>query len=268
MYNDSSPEAPAKSLGQEMLLNLKRGDLARPVYRIISLERLVDLFESKENVLVSPSKWEDTFENFILKSKVKLATGKTVDYNMHNSVFGQCWTLHDASDAMWRIYSPNKDGVRIKSTIGDLLSSIYKVHKPHPDARCCIGKVEYKTTTQLTWHANNTFDESGISVDKLFRSLLLKRLPFEHEKEVRLLYQSWNSELIPDGVYKYKVDPTQMVKEIMIDPRRSYQEFKILKLIIQRSTKYTGPIKRSLMYQLPKNLVVRATDDFGFSERR
>jgi hypothetical protein len=73
-----------------MLLNLKKGDLARPVYRIVSIERLVDLFTSNENVLISPSKWEDTFENFILKSKVKLSTGETVDYNMHNSVFGQC----------------------------------------------------------------------------------------------------------------------------------------------------------------------------------
>jgi hypothetical protein len=53
-----------------------------------------------------------------------------------------------------------------------------------------------------------------------------------------------------------------MVKEVMIDPRRSYEEFKILKLIVQRSTDFKGPIKRSLMYQLPKNLVVRATNDF------
>lgn len=247
-----------------MLINLTKNDLTKPVYRIMSLERLIDLFESKENVLVSPSKWEDTFENFILKSKVKLSTGETVDYNMHKSVFGQCWTLHTASDAMWRIYSPNKEGVRIKSTVGDLLAAIYQSHQPHPELRCCIGKVGYKKSKELLWHANNTFDESGISVEKLFHSLLLKRLPFEHEKEVRLLWQSWDESLDTEETYRYKVDPNQIVKEIMIDPRRSYEEFKLIRLIIQRSTSFKGPIKRSLMYQLPKNLVVKATNDFRF----
>lgn len=246
-----------------MLLNLTQSDLDRPVYRILSIERLVDLFTTGENVLVSPSKWEDTFENFILKSKVKLASGKIVDYNMHNSVFGQCWTLHKASDAMWRIYSPNKNGVRVKSTIRNLLQSIYKAHEPHSEARCCIGKVAYLNTKELTSRANNTFDESGISLDKLFQSLLLKRLSFEHEKEVRLLFQSWSPNLIPDGVYKYKVDPHEIVSEIMIDPRMSYNEFQIVKRTVYSQTEFKGPIRRSLMYKLPRNLVVSAASDFS-----
>ena len=248
-----------------MLLNLKKSDLARPIYRIVSLERLVELFTAQENVLVNPSKWEDTFENFILKAKVKSKTGEIFDGDLRDSVFGQCWTLHNASDAMWRIYSPNKDGLRIKSTIGELLQGIYQVHQPDAKQKCAIGLVEYKTLKKLFWHANNTYEfDTSIFVENVFRSLLLKRLPFVHEKEVRLLFQSWFPDLLQDGIYRYKIDPHSFVKEVMIDPRRSYDEFKTLKHIIQRSTNFKGSIKRSQLYKLPKDRILEVKDDCGF----
>lgn len=248
-----------------MLLGLTKSDMSRPIYRIVTLERLVELFTKNENVLVSPSKWEDTFENFILKSKVKLSTGEIEDYGFHKTVFGQCWTLHNASDAMWRIYSPSNEGIRIKTTIGKLISSMYQAHPSHAKARCCIGKVDYVTKKKLTWHANNTFDESGLALDKMFKSLLLKRTAFEHENEVRLIYQHWGDDFLDHGLYSYKIDPHKLVDEIMIDPRRSYSEFQTIKLIIERSTKYKGKIKRSLLYQFPKDMVLTVTDDFGLA---
>jgi hypothetical protein len=46
----------------------------------------------------------------------------------------------------------------------------------------------------------------------------------------------------------------------MIDPRRSYSEFITLKRIIRKATGYEGPIKRSLLYSMPKNIVLDVTD--------
>jgi hypothetical protein len=106
-------------------LNLKENEPDKHIYRIISLERLLELFATERNTLVKPEKWEDTFENFILKSKVRLLSGEVIKYNIHNRIYGQCWTSQTASDAMWRIYSPNKDGVRIRTTIRKLLKSHY-----------------------------------------------------------------------------------------------------------------------------------------------
>ena len=45
------------------------------IYRIISVDRLHELFSNNQNSLVSPKKWEDPFENFILKSKARLPDG-------------------------------------------------------------------------------------------------------------------------------------------------------------------------------------------------
>jgi hypothetical protein len=105
-------------------LNLSPKDLDVNVYRVIPLTRLYELFETRTNVLVSPKKWEDPFEKIVLRG-----------------LFGQCWTRHKASDAMWRIYSPQSEGVRLRTTVRALLSGLSK-SLPHP-ARAFIGGVGY-----------------------------------------------------------------------------------------------------------------------------
>ena len=75
------------------------------------MKRLLELFQTRHNVLVAPEKWDDPFENFILKS----------DRVSRRGWYGQCWTWQRASDAMWRIYSGDKNGVRMRSTPAKLL---------------------------------------------------------------------------------------------------------------------------------------------------
>lgn len=247
-----------------MYYNFKEKDLNKYIYRIISLERLLGLFATEKNTLVKPELWEDTFENFILRSKVRQKSGEISEYNIHERMYGQCWTLHKSSDAMWRIYSPNKDGLRIRTKVKDLLECFYQVHERLPEAKCCIGKVEYLTDKELQDRANNTFDEGGgISVESIFKSLLIKRKAFEHECEVRLLYDAWDEENTDKKLFSYNVDVHDLVSQIMVDPRRSYSEFKTIKLIIEKATGYEGSIKRSLLYSLPKERAVSVKDVSG-----
>src|SRR5205085_12257493 len=83
----------------------------RYTYRIIPTERLFELFANKKNVLVKTKKWDDPFENFILQARLMLPTGEHATIGFRNQFYGQCWTFHKASDAMWRIYSPKADAV-------------------------------------------------------------------------------------------------------------------------------------------------------------
>jgi hypothetical protein len=96
-------------------LNLKTADLDKPVYRIVTFERFRQLFQEKQNTLVSPVLWDDPFENFILRCPVQLVTGELASVDFHDQYFGQCWTLKSASDAMWRIYSQDKRGIRMRA---------------------------------------------------------------------------------------------------------------------------------------------------------
>ena len=244
-----------------MFYNFKENELDNYIYRIVSLERLLELFVTQRNTLVKPSKWEDTFENFILKSKVKLLSGEIIEYNINERIYGQCWTLQNASDAMWRIYAPNKDGLRIRTTVRSLLESIYKEHPDLPEVRCGIGKVEYKGPKQLMELANRTFDDSGILVENIFRSLLVKRKAFRHEKEVRLLYDAWTENDLSNYLYSYKINPHNLISQIMIDPRKSYSDFQRIKSIIRVSTGYKGSIRRSTLYTLPQDIILDVSNN-------
>lgn len=243
-----------------MLTNIKESEIDKPIYRIISLERLLELFLTKTNTLVKPKMWEDVFENFILKSSVRLCNGEIVEYNLHDRIYGQCWTLQNASDAMWRIYSSDKKGLRIRTTIRKLAESLGNAQPSLPDVRCRIGRVEYLSEKKLMEVANSTFDDSGIGVDELFRSLLVKRRAFLHESEVRALYEELDDISFSNDLYRYKIDPHYLIDQIMIDPRRSYEEFIGIKNIIQETTGFRGRIVRSLLYTLPKDITLDVTN--------
>lgn len=243
-----------------MLINITESEIDKPIYRIISLERLLELFMNKKNTLVKPKMWEDVFENFILKSSIRLRSGEIAEYNFHERMYGQCWTLQKASDAMWRIYSSDKKGLRVRTTIRKLADSLENAQTSLPDVRCRIGKVEYLSDKRLMEVANSTFDDSGIGVDELFRSLLLKRRAFVHESEVRALYDELDDSFFSNDLYRYEIDPHYLIDQIMVDPRSSYEEFLGIKKIIRETTGYRGKIKRSLLYTLPRNITLDVTD--------
>jgi hypothetical protein len=91
-------------------LNLTEKQKDEPIFRIITINRLFQLFETRNNVLVRPKKWDDPFETFISESitKLKFEDEKDRTVGFRDDLYGQCWTKTRESDAMWRIYSPEK----------------------------------------------------------------------------------------------------------------------------------------------------------------
>jgi hypothetical protein len=210
------------------------------VYRVLSLDRLYQLFASGQNVLVSPAKWEDPFENFILKSQRISRHGW----------FGQCWTRQRASDAMWRIYSPDKKGVRIRSTPALLMASMSKVRGGHG----FVGTVQYLPKKPLMRFAVRALAKENLAViSHAAETLLVKRPAFRHEAEVRLLWHAAQDSA--DGLFRYAVDPHALVDQIMIDPRLPIGEYYRTKAAILKKTGYEGQITRSLIYAPPPQLL-------------
>lgn len=243
-----------------MRINIAAADEEKFIYRITSLEHLIEMFSINTNILVKPHKWDDPYENLILRSKVRHTNGDIRQYNYHERLYGQCWTLHKASDAMWRIYAKDKKGIRLRTTIRILASSLENAHTAHTDARCCIGRVEYLPSKIMRTLADSTFDDSGITVDKMFRSLLVKRPAFRHEKEIRILYYDLNDHAYTKDIYSYSVDPHILISQIMIDPRLTAKEAQQLASEIRDRTGYRGTIKRSLLYTPPHGLTVNVAE--------
>jgi hypothetical protein len=132
------------------LLNLSRVDLDRKIYRIMKAEHVYTLFRAAQNVLVSPRLWDDPFENFILNSPAVLPEGDMIEGTFRNDFYGQCWTLHKASDAMWRIYSNEQEGIRVRTTIRKALSGLISWTGDKADHQAFVGKVRYLSSRDLS----------------------------------------------------------------------------------------------------------------------
>lgn len=228
-------------------INIEQKDYSKNIYRIFSIDRLLELFENKENVLVKPELWDDPFENLMLKIPIK-----GYKSTLMKRGYGQCWSLNAESDAMWRIYSPEKNGVKIKTTINNLFRSLYSAQTQYASFSCYIGKVKYYPKKDI-----NQIISDRISGRRLFngnigqaRSLLFKRRAFRHEREIRLIFLDPHNKS-DSNIYPYSCDPFFLIDRITFDPRmdqKLYKKYKN-KLI---SIGFKGSILQSGLYRVPK----------------
>ena len=222
-----------------------------PVYRIITRERLKEIFEKQVNTLVKPHLWEDPFEDLLVKVEGQLPTGELVEFGQRYDFYGQCWTLRGNTDAMWRIYSGDKKSVRIKVRIRTLIQTF----APWAIGPVFIGKVRYSTQQNLLrWARTVLRDEDDPTINLLVRTLLVKRAAFSHEQEVRLLYLDPRENL--ETIFQYHIDPHKFIEEIVLDPRVPAAEVQQSMDEIRAVTGFRGPIKQSDLYAPPKTMVL------------
>lgn len=84
---------------------------------------------------------------------------------------------------------------------------------------------------------------------------MVKRPAFKHEREVRLVFVPQASRDDESDLFSYAVSPHQLIDQIMIDPRVSASDAIALKARLRRTTRFSGAIKRSLLYAPPPNLM-------------
>ena len=228
-------------------------DLNQKIYRIFNIKRFKEVITKNEMVLVTPSKWDDPFENFFLKANVINENGEIGSLqNIAEKWYGQCWTLNIESDAMWRIYSPNKDGVRISTTIQELFSILWDDNNQFAGLRYFIGKLKYKTRSDIeNFMRTTSFSDMALGGqnDNFARLLCIKRLEFEHEQEVRLLANDTDNTRGCDGCYRIQFDYKKVFEDVCLDPRLDSQDFKDIKKSIE-DLGCTLPITQSDLYKV------------------
>lgn len=212
-------------------------DIDTPIYRIFSFERFLELIAEKQLVLVQPSMWDDPYENFFLKTEVVSDTGEKVYLeSLSDSWYGQCWTENEDTDAMWRIYSPEKRGVRVKTTIRKLFLTLYNTSDKYHSLKYFIGKVNYKGKDEIIEFIKSTsFSEfiRGGQNTQFAEVLCTKRTAFSHENEIRLIVDDIESKKGSEGLYKINIDPEDLFEEICLDPRLSINEYSAITKIIK-----------------------------------
>jgi hypothetical protein len=223
--------------------------LETPIYRYIDLATFIAFVETKRTYLTRIIDWDDTWEAPYFQAGDLLDR----DYGEHHSYYGQCWTLLPESDALWRIYSPEQEGIRLQSSIGKL--GMLDSHV----ADAIIGRVRYFTDAVQ-------FHELGGNAVGL-RAALFKRQAFEHENEIRLLTKRFGP-TVQVGHQQTHVpvplDPAEFLDGITLDPRaanwkvdalRSYAERVGLAAVPHKSSLYQGNVGSDFRSLPPKSLV-------------
>lgn len=230
------------------------------VFRVFPVSRLEEVFQSGRITLVRPRKWEDPCENQLYNiTVIDRATGAAVSVeSLRSCLYGQSWTLTEESDALWRIYSEDKRGVRVATTLGKLLRALWDGcggSDSVKSLRCFLGKVNYHTEADFqTRFGDGAHMLSGIldgSGRAPVESLLMKREAFSHENEVRLIYQETETSVDHGNFWSFPVDPAALLDELCFDPRLPDECFEVLRQSFLKKYQFPGTIRKSELYRLP-----------------
>lgn len=218
-------------------------EMKKSIYRFISFEKLLEIIIERQIQLIKPKFWEDPFENYLSKCNI-FYNEKSADFaSLQEMIFGQCWTLTPESDALWRIYSTDKKGIRITSKLYKLDASVYQ------QGQSFICKVNYATKDSIKKHFSNITELNDLlNTRQQIETYLWKRKEFEHEREIRVLNVVDTSSIDINVNYKtFYIDPNDFIDEICFDPRMDSQieniYFKTIKAL-----NYFGKITKSNLY--------------------
>lgn len=233
-------------------------DWDQPIYRIYPKNRFIDLLSTKTNVLVQPALWDDPMENFFLKSVVKTESGELVSLeNIAAGWYGQCWTTKEESDAMWRIYSHDKNGVKVRTTIRKLFESLYDETDGFRKLKYFVGRVSYRSRIEIeNFLSQIAFTDVAVGgqADKFASTLCIKRPEFDHEQEVRLLFQDTQKQHTGKKFIAFNLEHSLVFDEVVIDPRMTETEFDAIKAeLIAKGC--VASITQSTLYKISKTII-------------
>ena len=205
------------------------------IYMILKESYLKRIIEEKHlwfSLIIKA--WEDPYELFLLKQKIDIE-GHSLNNFFKNDIYrhyGQSWSTIKDSDALWRIYSTNKKGVQIKTSVIKMINILNQTRESMYMVPL-FGKVKYLKQEEISeWMKNELRNGSGYLWPALSDSLFIKRKEFEHEKEVRFIIRthekSANTERINieyDHIDIMVDNPFNFIEEIVLDPRLSEEEF-------------------------------------------
>ena len=207
------------------------------LYRIMPLERFLQMLTNHRNVLVKPFSWNDPFESLIKTASIKDQNGDEYPFD-ESRWYGQCWTESPESDALWQVFTKSKiaRGVKIKTT-SSLLKESLLVEELEDDKVFFLERVKYAKQSEdetvmdaltNTYSFEWGFEENynTLLFNERFKDdlnimgaplLLTKRFAFQHEKEVRLLcYCKGNQE---GSTYTYEIaNWKNFIEEVELDP--------------------------------------------------
>lgn len=213
------------------------------LYRIVRFDHAVQILKGKL-YFSHPSQWEDPYETHI-------------EHDYDHAIFAQCWTTASMSDAMWRIYSPNFLGVRLRTKAGALVqvmrdyTSKNKGFKRRLEKVSYLGQPKYHIATNKikACIANSGLDGPSLGADLL----CVKRSAFKHENEVRAIIYDPHAKREKGGALKgilVDANGMELIESILLDPRAPDEICHAMRHYLKEVLGFPGEVRKSKLYTL------------------
>ncbi|UYZ39009.1 DUF2971 domain-containing protein (plasmid) [Clostridium beijerinckii] len=200
------------------------------VYRYISLKQFMHFIENNKTYLTRISSWDDTWEAPTMKLPIQHEDGRLskLAYSSGMDLFAQCWTSKKESDAMWRIYSASKDGIKIGTTVK-------KFELLEGPRRYAVDEIFYYENLM----EGLKYCDEHSSIMRIFREGLIKREEFSHEQEIRLITINAPNTLEKvlkdeENYLELNLNAKDFIEEIIIDPRAEEYYVETIKKYCER----------------------------------
>lgn len=237
------------------------------IHRIVGIERFLQMLHETALALMAPKKWDDPYEKSLQTHYER--HGRSLD---GFKVYGLCWSTESRSDALWRIYSPARLGIKISTTVSKLAAALdsgstdksllentflgrvaYLPERTRrsggfqwPTGALRLAASDFKNPISTFANAIAEiiqFAPSGNlsdDVPSLARAFLVKRRAFRHEDEVRLLCfpttahrKGLQSERdVSNQIIQLRVPMSELLTQIEFDPRMGDDIFDALKYFV------------------------------------
>ncbi|MCT4612162.1 MAG: hypothetical protein N4A47_02180 [Clostridia bacterium] len=212
-------------------------DREEVVWRYMDLFKFVSMLENNALFFTKASIFDDDFEGSL--PKINHANRKHLYNEKYNRVSElnkalkeftcvSCWHLdtHE-SEAMWKLYSDNKMGIAIKTTMGNLIDCFKAVEDD-----IYLAKVRYVD-----------YENDYINIDEDRELYYYKRDIYESENEIRLVH-SKNE----DMVYGHFIecDLNKMINEVYV----LGHDIEVIREAVLKGS-YSFEVKSSILNKIP-----------------
>lgn len=201
------------------------------IHRYMSVSRLFELLRSKLLPFADAATWADPFEGYMTD---QIPGARAAEVDSGGFCYFSCWTLAGESDHLWRLYTPNTDGVRIS----------VKLHTmPQRYPEWTIRKVRYLSIERIRKKILQYKEQTS---DPALRHFI-KRIAFKAEEEVRIMIRGpkddWGEDMITQPF-----DP-HLITTILFDPRMDDELYSCIKAYLKSTYNIRASIKHSQLYR-------------------
>lgn len=208
------------------------------VWKYLDLSKFLDLLLSNKLFMSRSDKFEDQYEGTFSEptfEEIKKISKDNPDFlhyykQKRKNIVISSWHINEyESFAMWQIFTKNKEGIAIQSTVERLQKAV------NAESRIdqYIGEVNYID-----------YKKELIPFDDEFFPFLFKRKSFQYEKEVRIISDTTPLDIdIHEGI-KINIDIQQLIEKIYIHPK-SENWYKNLVLELMQKLNFKFQVEKS-----------------------